>query len=152
MLISKTAIEVGRSVAIYSLPRMLAVLRESMDREGGILNFMDKLGAVDLLHIDDLGAENQTDWVLEQLYSIVNSRYEAQRAIIATTNLMPDQLAERLGERTVSRLAEICGEGIPLWGHDDRKLYPLDASKFSRTPEDAPGLYKERSRPIGPRD
>ena len=60
-----------------------------------MLDFIDRLAAVDLLHIDDLGAENQTDWVLEQLYSIVNARYEAERAIVATTNLMPDELDER---------------------------------------------------------
>ena len=75
---------------------------------------LDRLTAVDLLHIDDLGAENRTDWVLEQLYSIVNARYEAERAIVATTNLMPDELSERLGARTVSRLVEICGDLIPL--------------------------------------
>jgi DNA replication protein DnaC len=120
MLVSKSALDAGRSVAIYSLPRLLNLLRESMDSEAGMLDFMDRLTAVDLLHLDDLGAENQTDWVLEQLYSIVNSRYEAERAIVATTNLMPDELAERLGARTVSRLVEICGDLIPLYGEDKR--------------------------------
>ena len=116
MLVSKAALDAGRSVAIYSLPRLLSLLRESMDSEGGLLGFIDRLGAVDLLHIDDLGAEHQTDWVLEQLYSIVNTRYEAERAIVATTNLMPDELDERLGARTVSRLVEICGDPLPLFG------------------------------------
>jgi len=123
MLISKTALDAGRSVAIYSLPRLLNLLRESMDSETGMLDFMDRLTAVDLLHLDDLGAENQTDWVLEQLYSIVNARYETERAIVATTNLMPDQLSERLGERTVSRLVEICGDLIPLYGEDKRREF-----------------------------
>ena len=116
MLVSKAALDAGRSVAIYSLPRLLNLLRESMDSEGGMLDFLDRLDAVDLLHIDDLGAENRTDWVLEQLYSIVNARYESERAIVATTNLMPDELSERLGPRTVSRLVEICGDLIPLYG------------------------------------
>ena len=74
-------------------------------------------------HLDDLGAENQTDWVLEQLYSIVNARYEAERPIVATTNLMPDELSERLGPRTVSRLVEICGDLIPLYGEDKRREF-----------------------------
>ena len=52
-----------------------------------MVGFLDRLAAVDLLHIDDLGAENTTDWVLEQLYSIVNTRYEDERAMIVTTNL-----------------------------------------------------------------
>jgi DNA replication protein DnaC len=123
MIVSKAALEAGRSVAIYSLPRLLNLLRESMDSQEGKLDFMDRLTAVDLLHIDDLGAENQTDWVLEQLYSIVNARYEAERAIVATTNLMPDELSERLGARTVSRLVEICGDLIPLFGEDKRREF-----------------------------
>src|SRR5438309_7640930 len=120
MLVSKAALEAGRSVAIYSLPRLLNLLRESMDSDAGKLDLLDRLTAVDLLHIDDLGAENRTDWVLEQLYSIVNARYEAERAIVATTNLMPDQLSEALGARTVSRLVEICGDLLPLFGEDQR--------------------------------
>ncbi len=127
MLVSKGALDAGRSVAIYSLPRLLNLLRESMDSESGMLDFMDRLTAVDLLHLDDLGAENQTDWVLEQLYSIVNARYEAERAIVATSNLMPDELTERLGSRTVSRLVEICGDLIPLFGEDKRREFRAPA-------------------------
>jgi DNA replication protein DnaC len=123
MLVSKAALDAGRSVAIYSLPRLLNLLRESMDSEKGMVDFMDRLTAVDLLHLDDLGAENQTEWVLEQLYSIVNSRYEAERAVVATTNLMPDELSDRLGARTVSRLVEICGDLIPLYGEDKRREF-----------------------------
>ena len=130
MLVSKAALDAGRSVAIYSLPRLLNLLRESMDSEGGMLDFLDRLSAVDLLHIDDLGAENRTDWVLEQLYSIVNARYEAERAIVATTNLMPDELAERLGARTVSRLVEICGDPLPLYGADKRQELPAQRERI----------------------
>ena len=120
MLVSKAALRAGRSVAIYSLPRLLNLLREAIDSRQGVLDLLDRLTAVDLLHLDDLGAENRTDWVLEQLYSIVNARYEAERAIVATSNLMPDKLSELLGPRTVSRLAEICGDVIPLFGEDRR--------------------------------
>ncbi len=127
MLVSKAALDAGRSVAIYSLPRLLNLLREAMDSDEGKLDFLDRLTAVDLLHIDDLGAENRTDWVLEQLYSIVNARYEAERAIVATTNLMPDELSERLGPRTVSRLVEICGDLIPLFGEDKRREFRAEA-------------------------
>jgi DNA replication protein DnaC len=133
MLVSKAALDAGRSVAIYSLPRLLNLLRESMDSAGGMLDFMDRLTAVDLLHLDDLGAETKTDWVLEQLYSIVNARYEAERAIVATTNLMPDELSAQLGPRTVSRLVEICGDLIPLFGEDRRREF-----RAARSPERSP--------------
>jgi DNA replication protein DnaC len=120
MLVSKAAIEAHRTTAIYSLPRLMGVLRESIDSEEGLLGLLDRLATVDLLHLDDLGAEHRTDWVLEQLYSIVNTRYEEQRSIILTTNATEQELAEQLGARTVSRLVEICGVPLPLFGHDRR--------------------------------
>jgi DNA replication protein DnaC len=120
MIVSKAAIDSGRSVAIYSLPRLLNLIRAAIETDAGMIGFLEQLAAVDLLHIDDLGAENTTEWVLEQLYSIVNSRYEDERAMIVTTNLRYDELIEQLGERTVSRLVAICGDGLPLFGEDDR--------------------------------
>ena len=76
MLVSKAAIKAGRSVAIYSLPRLLNEIRDTHRSERSHVELLDRLTAVDLLHIDDVGAERTTDWVLEELYSIVNARYE----------------------------------------------------------------------------
>ncbi|HEY8581461.1 MAG TPA: ATP-binding protein [Capillimicrobium sp.] len=123
MLVSKAAIEAKRTTAIYSMPRLMAVLREAIESEDGLLGLLDRLATVDLLHIDDLGAEHRTDWVLEQLYSIVNTRYEDERAIVITTNNMPAELEEQIGKRTVSRLVEMCGDPLPLFGTDQRMVY-----------------------------
>ena len=82
---------------------------------------MRRLTSVDLLHLDDLGAEKSTDWVLETLYTIVNQRYQEQRSVIITTNFDHDKLKEQVGERIVSRLADMCGEFVvPLFGSDMR--------------------------------
>jgi DNA replication protein DnaC len=123
MLVSKAAIEAGRSVAIYSLPRLLGVLRESMSSEEGLQRLVDDLSEVDLLHLDDLGAERATDWVLEQLYAIVNARYEEQRSLVITTNLQPEALSEQLGPRIVSRISEICGVPVMMHGDDRRGTF-----------------------------
>lgn len=124
MLVSKAALEHGRSVAIYSLPRLLARIRRTYDADAGeqsYLEFFDRLTAVDLLHIDDFGAEKRTDWVLEQLYALVDERYESNRAMVVTTNLDEPDLRKQIGERTVSRLMEICGHNVlPLYGPDMR--------------------------------
>jgi len=128
MIVSKAAIDAGRTVAIYSCPRLLSVIRESIDPPsrggspgGGVLDFLDRLAAADLLHIDDLGAEHRTDWVLEQLYTIINARYEDERSTIVTSNLGRDELAAQLGERTVSRLEGMC-EILPFFGEDARRV------------------------------
>ncbi|HMJ71810.1 MAG TPA: ATP-binding protein [Solirubrobacterales bacterium] len=122
MLISKAALATGRSVAIYSLPKLLARIRQTYDAEPGgdsYLAFFERLTAVDLLHIDDLGAEKRSDWVLEQLYALINERYESERSVLITTNLPHDELEEQIGRRTVSRLSQMCDE-IPLFGDDRR--------------------------------
>jgi DNA replication protein DnaC len=122
MLISKAALEAGRTVAIYSLPKLLARIRRTYDSEPGgdsYLSFFERLTSVDLLHIDDLGAEKRSDWVLEQLYALINERYETQRAVLITTNLPHPELEEQIGPRTVSRLTQMCDE-VEVRGDDRR--------------------------------
>jgi DNA replication protein DnaC len=125
MLVSKTAIEAGRTVAIYSLPKLLARIRATYEKDVGgdsYTQFFDRLISVDLLHLDDLGVEKRSDWVLEQLYAVVNERYETERSMVVTTNLEQAALEEQIGERTVSRLIEICGPPLTIDGDDLR--YP----------------------------
>jgi DNA replication protein DnaC len=120
MLVSKAALKAGRSVAIYSLPRLLNEIRDTHRAERSHVELLDRLAAVDLLHIDDVGAERTTDWVLEELYSIVNARYEDQRSMVITTNILDrEALCDQISERTVSRLTEMCDE-LPLLGDDHR--------------------------------
>jgi DNA replication protein DnaC len=158
MIVSGAALEAGHSVAIYSLPRLLNLIRDEVGTENSLLDLLDRLSCVDLLHIDDLGAQHTTPWRLEQLYSIVDARYQAGRPIVATTNLMPDELAGQMGRRTlttvseggtgesseerrvvsddasevvgrriVSRLIEMCGDPLPLYGEDKRRELPVMA-------------------------
>ncbi len=66
--------------------------------------------------------------MLEQLYAIVNERWQDERSIVVTTNITDlDQLREQVGARTVSRLLEICGDPLPLMGHDLRLRPPAEA-------------------------
>jgi DNA replication protein DnaC len=152
MLISKAAMEADRTVAIYSLPRLLAQLRDTYqdDAQYSLNELIDRLSAVDLLHVDDVGAEQTSPWVLEQLYTIVNTRYEDGRAILLTTNLVTQEgdeaLREQIGERTVSRIYEICGDAKPMFGEDRR----LEASFTRPEPalawDDEPPAYGEPRR------
>lgn len=159
MLISAEALRREHSVAIYSLPRLLGLLRDSFDdgSESSLHELLDRLAAVELLHIDDVGAEQSSAWVLEQLYTIVNTRYEDRKAILVTTNLSDQELREQIGERTVSRLIEMCGDPLPLFGADRRMdlEVPLPVPATDRAgvapdaDEDAPLPYGAARRPYG---
>jgi DNA replication protein DnaC len=129
MLIASEAIKAGKSVGIYFTPKLLTRIRQTYqeaESENAYGRFFERLASVDLLYIDDLGSERHTDWVVEQLYAVVNERYENQRAMLVTSNAEGDvdkgqqQLEDQIGRRTVSRLIEICGDPLPLFGSDHR--------------------------------
>jgi len=139
-LISRHALTAGRSVAIYTGPRLLDEIRRTYGDEdsGSTLDLIDRLTSVELLHIEDLAVARPTDWVLEQLYNIINGRYENQRSIVFTcdltgdgenaTEFMPARLARHITERNYSRLMEMCGTPLFLMGADHRVQRALDAA------------------------
>jgi DNA replication protein DnaC len=129
MLVAKTALAAGKTAAVYFTPKLLTQIRQTYqatDSEDAYEAFFKRLTSVDLLYIDDLGSERHTDWVVEQLYALVNERYENQRSVLVTSNAKADagaglqELEEQIGSRTVSRLVEICGDPLPLFGTDQR--------------------------------
>ena len=93
-------------------------------------SLIDLYSTVDLLVIDDLGKERPNEWVLEKLYTIINTRYDNLLPVIVTTDYDIDRLRDRLtvknntetAEAIVSRLNEMC-VGIEMnW--EDWRLRP----------------------------
>lgn len=70
-----------------------------------------RLNRAKLLIIDDLGAERSTDFALEKVYNIVDSRYRAKLPIILTTNLSMEEMKESMDiryTRIYDRIFELC--------------------------------------------
>jgi DNA replication protein DnaC len=129
MLVAKQALAAGKTVAVYFAPKLLTQIRQTYqatDSEDAYDAFFKRLTSVDLLYVDDLGSERHTDWVVEQLYALINERYENRRSMLVTSNAAGDVdkgqrlLEEQIGARSVSRLIEICGDPLPLFGPDRR--------------------------------
>lgn len=104
-LLSATWPLANKRIVFRTAPALFDELRAGFDN-GGFTAFLRHCQQVDLLMIDDLGAEKPTEWVQERFYAIVNDRYEHERPIWVTTNLTPAQLIPAIGERTWSRLQE----------------------------------------------
>ncbi|GGV01609.1 hypothetical protein GCM10010495_10900 [Kitasatospora herbaricolor] len=81
---------------------------------------MRALMACPLLIIDDLGAAKATEWTEALTLRLVNHRYEYMLPTIFTTNLPLGDIRAALGDRTASRLAEMC-ERVILTGPDRRR-------------------------------
>ncbi|MGH2844268.1 MAG: ATP-binding protein [Solirubrobacteraceae bacterium] len=125
LLVTKAALDAGHSAARYTLPDLLRKIRGSFSTDSHEELF-ERLASVDLLHIDDIGAEQATPWVLEELYSIINARYEDRRSVVITTNILNrEELCRQITERTVSRLTEMCEE--LLVRNPDLRLEPRPA-------------------------
>jgi DNA replication protein DnaC len=75
--------------------------------------------------VDDLGAENSTDWARERIYSLLNHRNQTKAATIITSNLDPSELARRLGRATASRLTSLCAT-VPVEARSDFRARPVD--------------------------
>ncbi|MCR5457521.1 MAG: ATP-binding protein [Clostridiales bacterium] len=72
----------------------------------------------DLLIIDDLGAEMQSEFNSSALYGIINTRINLEKSTIVSTNLTQKEIQERYSDRIASRFLgnyEVCffqGEDI----------------------------------------
>ncbi|GAA2192804.1 ATP-binding protein [Streptomyces bangladeshensis] len=91
--------------------------RHGIDSEAEFRKYRDAR----LLLIDDLGAERKpTEFTEEINFRLINHRYEHHLPTLMTSNVEPKQLAERLGDRVTSRLAEMC-ERVAIKGTDRRR-------------------------------
>jgi DNA replication protein DnaC len=71
-------------------------------------HIMGILQSVELLILDDLGAEKSSDWVSEKLFEIIDYRYNQELPMLVTTNLVPEELKKQIGARNFDRLREMC--------------------------------------------
>lgn len=69
--------------------------------------------------LDDIGVEKVSEFVEEFMYLLINAQYEKVYPVVITSNLPLSKLAEKLGDRIVSRIKEMC-EVIEIKGEDKR--------------------------------
>lgn len=103
--VTKKLMEKGYQCLFLSLPKLLTKIKETYNN-GGVTEdeLLNMIQQVDLLVLDDIGAEHNTDWVNAKLFEVLDSR--AGKATIYTTNLNSKDLRERINERNFSRMME----------------------------------------------
>ena len=87
------------------------ILNELNSSFSGRNDIVDRLCCYPLLIIDDFGMERGTEYALEQVYNIVDSRYRSQKPLIVTTNLTLDEIRrpqDTAHARIYDRLLEMC--------------------------------------------
>lgn len=109
--IANELINQGTPCLMTNFSRIISRVSEKF---GGDQKYLDDLNRFDLLIIDDLGAERDTEFTWEKVMDVIDARYRAGLPLIVTTNLMPKDLcgsSDIRRQRIFSRLKEMC---IPL--------------------------------------
>lgn len=96
------------SVIMTSFVKILQEIQGNGMDEG---KYISRLDNARLLIIDDLGAERNTDYALEKVYNVVDSRVRSNKPMILTTNLTLDYMKDPQDiryTRIYDRIFETC--------------------------------------------
>lgn len=97
----------AKPVIMTSFVKILQDIWEN-DREA---EYITILNSASLLIIDDLGTERETDYALEKVYNIIDSRVRANKPMIITSNLELNDMMECEDirkKRIYDRILECC--------------------------------------------
>lgn len=110
--IANALLEKGIPVLMTNFSKILNTLTGmySDDRN----QFIDSFNQYSLLIIDDLGIERNSEFALEQVFHVIDSRYRSKKPMIVTTNLTLEELKhpkDLAHARIYDRIFERC---VPL--------------------------------------
>ena len=112
---SYTAAAIANELIDQQIPVVMTsfikLLKECVGINDESKSYIDTLNQAKLMVIDDLGAERSTDYALENVYDIIDSRYRSGKPVILTTNLDIGEM-KRCGDirynRIYDRIFEMC--------------------------------------------
>jgi len=104
--IANAVMEQEYSCIITSVPRLV----QALDGTKNKVEFLDSVNRADLLILDDLGTERASEYMNEQVYSVIDGRYRTGNPLIVTTNLsLADMLECRDNRKRIyDRIMEMC--------------------------------------------
>lgn len=96
-----------------------AILNDLTGTLNGRNAYIERLCSFSLLILDDFGMERGTEYGLEQVYNVIDSRYRSRKPLIVTTNLTLSELQnpvdrahQRIYDRVLAMCTPICCSGI----------------------------------------
>ena len=90
--IANALVEQNVSVKMTNFSTILNDLFTESDKN----KYLNRLNDHSLLIIDDLGIERGTEYALEQVYNVIDTRYKSGKPLIVTTNLTLDELKTQI--------------------------------------------------------
>lgn len=105
-----------------NVPRFLLSLKDNItDKNDYIQHIKKNVLEADLVVWDEIATKAATQFEHENLLSLINTRIDYNKSNIYTSNLSPDEIRERLGDRLYSRIVNLSTD-IELFGSDKRGI------------------------------
>lgn len=133
--IANELLEKEVSVKMTNFTRIINDMQSTFD---GRQEYLDSLNRNNLLIIDDLGVERESEYMQEQVYNIIDARYRAGRPLIVTTNISLEEIKNPKNvqrKRIYDRVLELC--------------HPVKVDGTSRRRRAVIDHYAERNRLLG---
>lgn len=111
--------EEGLTSIFITVPELLTKLKSTFSQTGNHTEeeLLIALKNVDLLVLDDIGADYSTEWSTSKIFEVINSRIGKNN--IYTTNSNSRELTNKIGKRNFSRMMENV-QLIKMYGDDYR--------------------------------
>ena len=119
--IANALLEQRVPVLVTSFPRILNKLQSAGFDDRNLT--IDNIQCYDLVVFDDLGAERRTNYAVEQLFQVIDTRYRNNKPIIITTNLTPKEIRDTQDmalKRVYDRIEEMCVLPVKMVGPSRR--------------------------------
>src|SRR5512136_851518 len=98
--IGNFAVSMGVPTLFLTVPDLLDALRFAYDDpEATFEQRFDEIREAPFLVMDDFGTQNATGWAREKLFQILNYRYINRLPLVVTTNLLLEEIEERIRSR-----------------------------------------------------
>jgi DNA replication protein DnaC len=104
--IAHAAMQQGRAPLFAVVPSLLDWFKSAFGKQDHSREQRDAFEVrfagicdADVLLLDDLGAENSTEWAREKLWQLINHRYTRYLPTVFSTNALPEQLEGRIANR-----------------------------------------------------
>jgi DNA replication protein DnaC len=105
-----------------NVPRFLLSLKDNISEKSDyIQHIKEYILEADLVIWDELGYKNVTPFEAENLLNYINARIDLGKSNIYTSNMYPEELREKVGDRLYSRVVNL-SENIMFVGSDKRAL------------------------------
>lgn len=117
--IANAMLDRGYTVKMVTASEIAAEVFSAQDKAA----IYSKYNDYELLIIDDIGAERQTDYMFEIVYSVVNNRYNMHKALIMTSNMTTEETGNPKDKRMERIMSRVWERGYPMefTGKDRRK-------------------------------